>query len=202
MVNGEYTVPTGVMVSPKDAPAVEAQLRKLGPPQVVSETVIIDGKAVPYNGQTIMLGSSGSAPGRAVATDAPAGYATVASGEPEPIGVMRTGYGMQPGAMQPGMMSPAQMGRPGSSPYNPMMGRHGVPVPASIGSAPFLPSSPTPKPHVFAHLFGLDGITNAMRDRREARAEARKRREILQMYTESGRVDEVPAEAVYGKKAR
>ncbi|MDX2037278.1 MAG: hypothetical protein SFX72_11560 [Isosphaeraceae bacterium] len=188
--DGDYVIPTGVSVSAAEAPAMEAQLRRLGPPQPVSQGQVVQG-------QPVMIVSGGSAPGRAVATDAPGYAGQMMPGEPEPIGVMRTNYATAPSpaaasAMRPGM--PPQ----GATPFNPMMGRHGVPMNPGMGAAPYLPSSPAnPRPRIFAHLFGLEGIGNAMRDRREARLEARKKQEMIQMYQNS-RVDEVPASAVYG----
>lgn len=188
---GEYSVPTGVVVTGKNSREVEAQLRRLGPPQVVSETVVIDG-------QTYVSHPSGSAPGRAVVSDAP-GFQMAMPGEPEPVGVMRTNYANS----NPGMVPPAMMGAPGSSPFNPAMGRHGVASGPGAGSAPFLPpSSPNPRPRVIAHLFGLEGIGNMFRDAREAKIEARKRKEILSDYYASRKVDELPASAVYGRKPR
>lgn len=208
---GEYAMPTGVVVSEKDSKAMEAQIRRLGPPHVVSQGTVVQGQPMMAPGQAM---SAAGAPGRAVVTDAPAGYASTAPGEPAPIGVMRTNYNNAPVGtpaagmgMAPGMgmgMGPGHGAGPqGSSPLNPMMSRHGMPnSPMGGGSSPFLPSSATPRPRVLAHLFGFEGIGNAMRDSREARIEARRRRDILKTYNGGNGAEEVPASAVYNGRSR
>ncbi|MEO6807976.1 MAG: hypothetical protein ABI353_02560 [Isosphaeraceae bacterium] len=140
-------------------------------------------------GAPVMIMDNGEAAGHAVISGAPVGHAmagmTSPMAEPAPIGVVQAGF--RPASM------PSPMAAGPASAY---------PVP-NQGGRGLLPGAPTPvrpqpanRPHILAHLFGLEtgSISRARHERMKAE-HARIR------YDDSERaVGELPASMVYGPR--
>lgn len=122
-----------------------------------------------------------AAPGRAVATDAAPGRAIVASGEPEPIGVMRTNYaGSAPAGAKAKPAQPA--------------------MPAQPGRAPFLGEQHETKPHILGQLFGITPMSNDLHDKMNEGARRKRERHAAISYDASdAKVQELPASMVFGR---
>jgi hypothetical protein len=123
-----------------------------------------------------------AAPGRAVATDAAPGRAVVASGEPEPIGVMRTNYSAN---------APA---RSAAAPKPPM--------PHQPGHTPFLGEQHETNPHILGHLFGISAMQRDFQDKLAEPARKKKEKHAAISYEPTGgKVEDLPASMVYGRGA-
>jgi hypothetical protein len=134
-------------------------------------------------GQNAGYAVVGGAPGTTVLSSA------VMSTEPSPIGVMRTSYGGATGASTsaPGY---AVVGSPASA----GMGLTGA------GTIPPAESAVVPhhhqRPHVLAHLFGLDGFGAG---RRARLAQAESQHAAIPYGPQNQTVTELPASMVYGR---
>jgi hypothetical protein len=132
------------------------------------------------------------APGRSVASDASSptkpGRSLVTSGEPEPIGVMKTNYTPSASAAPAGM--PAAPGR-------------AVVQSGSAGSAPFMSPTPESSPHIIGHLFGFSEMANDFQDWRASRGKRKREAHAAIPYGQDGtKVEELPASMVFGNGPR
>jgi hypothetical protein len=129
------------------------------------------------------------------------GYARIGDGavsqpafaEPTPIGVMQAGYrpqGQQGQYQPPGQQGPVDV--LALSEARAKQKQQAGNVPATMGGSP---GKPRKRPHILAHLFGLDPLYRIGRER-EAR---RTSQHAAIAYGESNQiVTDVPASAVYG----
>jgi hypothetical protein len=143
----------------------------------------------------------GEAPGRAVASSAPANRSgrdnmAVAydgsMGDPAPVGVVQAGY--SPNGPMPVSASVA--------PQGPAPGR--AVAESTPGHDPYqVKSSGFPHPHILGHLFGWSGLGA---ERAEEKARRKAETHAMISYDANGNsstpIDDLPASAVYGKKGR
>ena len=125
---------------------------------------------------TIAPTTVATAPGRAVATDAP-GHAVAEAGEPMPVGVMRTNY----------------MGNAPARPAQPA-------TPMAPGAGPFLGGDQhAPKPHILGHLFGWSEMQYDLQDKMDEANRKKKAKHAAISYDATpGKVQDLPASMVFG----
>jgi hypothetical protein len=120
------------------------------------------------------------------------GHAVVGGGmpgmDPAPIGMARATQAQLGGPRM------AAAGPRGSSPYDPAV------RPTSIPPQTALDNSSTGRPHIISHLFGIGGISRAVRENRE---DSQKQQHASIVYDPpSQAVNELPASMVYGPTGR
>lgn len=147
-------------------------------------------------GQVTMVAPGGmpaTAPGMPAAANAAAapGRASIASSdaEPAPIGaMMQTNFapGAAPSNAPAGMAAGAKM-----------------PTPNPATRAPFRPQTKEGNPRILGHLFGFSDMSRDFRDFRESGDRRKRDSHAATTYGETeGKVGELPASMVYGKRDR